>query len=218
MNAQKSATVKKINYWRQSSTLHPRTLQTQRCEQLAEKFFGRAGHLSIFFLIEIESINEETFAIKHQPNKIGEIAAVSYGSRPIDSYRKGYQHSNSYRRSYTTRQPTSSWNKGGSSQHTTDRFSSNHRERCWRCSGNYHLPEDCHAANKRCHNCQVVRHIERACRLKPQHLTKRRTTETTEPAQTTKTRKIAAISDNNCLDGSEHEERATNFNTQPEVR
>ncbi|XP_061497550.1 uncharacterized protein LOC133391099 [Anopheles gambiae] len=187
---------------------------------IGRKVLRKSGSLVDFLdrvrACEIESINEETFAIKHQPNKIGEIAAVSYGSRPIDSYRKRYQHSNSYRRSYSTRQPSSSWNKGGSSQHTTDRFSSNRRERCWRCSGNYHLPEDCHAANKRCHNCQVVGHIERACRLIPQHLTKRRATETTEPAQTTKIRKIAAISDNNCLDGSEHEEGATNFNTQPE--
>lgn len=38
-------------------------------------------------------------------------------------------------------------------------------EPCWRCTSNFHSPEECYAATKTCRRCGTTGHLERACRL-----------------------------------------------------
>lgn len=63
---------------------------------------------------------------------------------------------------------------------------------CHRCTSRFHVPDNCHAMDKVCRNCNTVGHIERACTEMPVPIApKRRMSE--ERESSTKPKKIATV-------------------------
>lgn len=150
---------------------------------------------------EIEKLNEEMFAKNHRQTKtVAEVAAVSYQHQARGEFRSGgFERGPQVNRQSLSRYQSRNWDmpqgrnqaRGDFTRHGATRMQ---RQPCWRCTSNYHTPEECHAIGKICRQCQGKGHIERACRLTEPHTSsKRRLPEEGEPSSFSKTRKIAAI-------------------------
>uniref|UniRef100_A0AAG5D2X2 Reverse transcriptase domain-containing protein n=1 Tax=Anopheles atroparvus TaxID=41427 RepID=A0AAG5D2X2_ANOAO len=170
---------------------------------------------------EFESKNEQAFARNHsQSVVVGEVAAVSYGSLPGTS-RSGVSRPVSFARENPSYRSNQQYSRQGSSRGTTrpstGRFSGTLREPCWRCLSTFHSSNNCHAADKRCRNCQTMGHIERACRSNPRDMAKRRLEERDESSHPMKAQKIAAItSGDRELEGSNREHDAITLHNATE--
>ncbi|XP_035917755.1 uncharacterized protein LOC118515153 [Anopheles stephensi] len=98
-------------------------------------------------------------------------------------------------------------NKRGFTGFATNRSFGIRRIVCWRFNSNSHHPEQFYAIDKRCRTCQTVGHIERACRPDLQNKAVKRYSTEGESSQSSKTRKIAAITDGNDADKTECEQK-----------
>lgn len=144
---------------------------------------------------EIEKLNEQTFIKNHQQfrSEDQQIATVSSGQRNPGQHSFKFDNKpqvptfNQSRRTGHFRGKVNA--RGG-----WNRANGVGRRTCWRCTGTYHFPHECHAIDKVCRNCQRVGHIERACSQKLQSTTRKRPNqEDRETSPQQKTRKIATI-------------------------
>ncbi|XP_055592407.1 uncharacterized protein LOC129744077 [Uranotaenia lowii] len=127
----------------------------QKAREAARKVMRKGGSLQGLMnkvrAAEIEKQNEEIFARNHQPSSMAEIAAVSY-SRSSQNFRGRFASAHRGRGSY----PRGRGFSGGIGTTFV-------RTACWRCTGHFHRPHECHAIDKECRRCHVMGHIERAC-------------------------------------------------------
>lgn len=149
---------------------------------------------------EIEKLNEQTFLKNHQQYRSDDqqIATVASEQRnPAGKFRP----SSSFRFVSKPQGPmfnqsrmAGSFRGRGTARGGWDRSNGVGRKPCWRCTGTYHFPHECHAINKVCRNCQRIGHIERACSQKLQTIARKRPNqEDAESSTPSKARKIAAI-------------------------
>lgn len=157
---------------------------------------------------EMDMMNERLFAKNHPgPSTMGSVAAVSYGfhskteTKPRrmtgrESTRNWNVTSASYHQRYWGPQQNLSMFKGKFSRLGNETNSTRvERRQCWRCTSNFHRPENCRALDKRCHKCNIKGHIERACKSNTNINVKRRSEEEVGMNQANKFRKIAAVTE-----------------------
>lgn len=168
----------------QSSAENPRVREVSR------KFYRKGGVMANFMNKVEACINdtrsEENYTKTHQ--KAVEVAAVSYGRRVENDFRSGgynrgpssnqrvasgYQGApGSFSRGLPGNQHGGfgrSWNTSRGREQARGSFgrpgpARGRVEPCWRCTSNYHSPEECFAATKTCRRCGSMGHLERACR------------------------------------------------------
>lgn len=176
-----------------------------KVREAGRKVMRKGGTLSDFFDkirgIEIEKLHEENFIRNHREIKRDnqEIAAVRYDHPSVPQLRQHPQFvskplRSSHTAAYNQFRMTGSYRGRGGAQRGMNRISSSGRKPCWRCTGSFHGPQECHAINKVCRNCQRLGHIERACRQLPQVSTRKRIMfDEKELPSPSKLRKVAMI-------------------------
>lgn len=164
----------------QASAVNPKVREVSRK-------FSRKGGVMAVFMNKVEACindmrSEENYAKTHQI--AAEVAAVSYNRPATCGYNRGHP---SYRRgAYGYQVGAGNYSLGSGSNHQEARNWNAARGRgtarvsfgrpgtsrddgrrpvpCWRCTSNFHSPDECYNATKTCRRCGIKGHIERACR------------------------------------------------------
>ncbi|KXJ76268.1 hypothetical protein RP20_CCG009972 [Aedes albopictus] len=177
-----------------------------KVREASRKIMRKGGNLSDFFDkvrgFEIEKLHEETFMKNHQEAQPAkqQIAAVSYdhhmknaNSRQQSSF-VTRPDKNPHQPIFNQTRMTGSFRGRGGAQHGFRRNVSGGRKACWRCTGSFHLPQECSAIDKVCRNCNRLGHIERACyRLPSVSTRKRHIVEDKEQSPPMKLKKVAMV-------------------------
>lgn len=180
----------------------------QKVREAGRKIMRKGGKLTELLDkirgYEIEHLNEQTFLKNHQNTNstYKQVAAVEYEQRMHGgSFRPQHSFvSKAVSRPYTVayNQPRSVENfRGrGTMRRGMNRSVGAGQKPCWRCTGTFHRPYECHAINKVCRKCQRVGHIERACnQMLKAPSRKRHVSNDREISPPPKMRKIAAITE-----------------------
>ncbi|XP_058455113.1 uncharacterized protein LOC131432691 isoform X2 [Malaya genurostris] len=166
-----------------------------KVREAGRKMLRKGGSLADLIVkvrgYDLDKANEEIFAKTHPKVLHSGIATLAYNN-------SRFRYSNSKLSNYSRGEPryVGNWknfrNQGTVYDRAHEKKSENITNQCWRCTSRYHLPSECHAIRKVCRNCQVVGHIERACRKMPlPSLLKRK--DSSPDGRETKSKRIAVV-------------------------
>lgn len=112
---------------------------------LAEKGLTFARTCEIALAMEMASKNSLEILAKSQNAAVNEVSKSKFGSKGKWQFRSGNESTNQ------------------KFEQTRDS-----EQRCYRCGGGRHSPQECRFKNEKCHSCSKTGHISRVCRNKRQ--------------------------------------------------